>query len=116
MKTYNSTYLMKRYILFNSIYFNNKLQKKIDIEISDKLKSKVGLCYFYMVGDRIISVQKIVISKWLIENYPEEVDNVLLHEMVHIIVGLTKHNKEIQTQMNLLNSLYGRDIKLKFAV
>lgn len=116
MKTYNSTYLMKRYILFNSIYFNNKLQKKIDIEISDKLKSKVGLCYFYMVGDRIISVQKIVISKWLIENYSEEVDNVLLHEMVHIKVGHTKHNKEFQTQMNLLNSLYGRDIKLKFAV
>lgn len=115
MNIFNSTYLIKRYNLFNYLYFNSDLQKKIDIEISDKLSSKVGLCYFYMVDNKIISVHKIVISKWLIDNFPDEVDNVLLHEMVHMKVGHTKHNKEFKYQMNILNSLYGRNIKLKFA-
>lgn len=50
-----------------------------DIEISDRSQSRLGLCHY--------TDKKIVLSQWMFERAPLQVQDTVAHEVAHAIVG-----------------------------
>lgn len=105
--------LKEKYEKFNREIFGNILPKEIHINFSDKMTYRAGALYFYKYLNGDIEVLRIVISKKYIEHFPSELDNVLLHEMIHIELKNIEHNKDFQKEMNRINQDFGYDIKVK---
>lgn len=72
--------LYQRYERFNRLYFENLLPRADDVTIewSRRMTSAAGRCY---TKRRIIRL-----STHYHEKFPEEVDQTLLHEMIHLLV------------------------------
>jgi predicted SprT family Zn-dependent metalloprotease len=70
--------LQARYREYNERYFENILPREITIEWSKRMTSAAGSCNY---RKKIIKI-----SVWYHLKYPEEIDNTLLHEMIHLIV------------------------------
>src|SRR5690606_15225155 len=72
--------LDQRYERFNRLYFENLLPRADDVTIewSRRMTSAAGRCY---TKRRIIRL-----STHYHEKFPEEVDQTLLHEMIHLLV------------------------------
>lgn len=105
--------VQEKYRRFNRDIFKDKLPKEIHISLSDKMISKAGALYFYKFLNGDIEVIRLVISKRYIECFPFELDNVLLHEMIHIKLKNIGHERDFKREMTRINNKFGYDIKTK---
>lgn len=85
--------------IYNKKYFENKLEK-IDIVWNNRIYRTIGRYIKYR--DNKIK-PRIEISKKYIEYYPEEITNILVHEMIHHKYPEEKHSKIFIKEMNRLN-------------
>src|SRR5690554_6941556 len=72
--------LYERYERFNRLYFDNRLpaREAVTIEWSHRMTSSAGRCY---PQRRLIRL-----STHYHARFPAEVDETLLHEMIHLLV------------------------------
>lgn len=87
--------LQAKYQKYNASYFEKALPREITIQWSKRMTSVAGSCNY---RKKIIKL-----STWYHLKYPEEIDNTLLHEMIHLIVPghgpkFKAYLKHLQTQ------------------
>jgi len=81
-KVFNKVDLKKKFIQFNKLYFNNKLPN-IPVEFSDQIYN-LTLARFIIYTDNTFAIQ-IRKTKVLTDSkYEKVLDNILIHEMVHL--------------------------------
>ncbi|HCX04033.1 MAG: SprT-like domain-containing protein [Tissierellales bacterium] len=86
----------------NKKYFNNTLPKssEMTIEWSGRLTASAGICY------RKPKNSIIRLSTHYHEDFPEDIENTLLHEMIHLKVK--GHGPEFKKEINRIISLGGK--------
>lgn len=92
-----NTDLKALYNYYNKKYFNCELPRNTEVFFNSRLRSAGGWC---MDQDRTLCLSTDYISK-----YPEEVDNVMLHEMIHIRVH--SHNESFSREMARIRDIGG---------
>ena len=86
-------------------YFKKyNLPNEVEIHLNNRLTKKVGVCKKYTNGDRVR--YEIEISKKYAQEYPEDVLNVITHEIIHTIStpDCWNHGDNFQSVMGSLNS------------
>ncbi|MDW7667612.1 MAG: SprT-like domain-containing protein [Bacillota bacterium] len=94
--------LYELYGSFNTKYFNNTLPKPSDIiiEWSGRLTASAGVCYPK-------SYKPIIrLSTHYHEDFPEDIESTLLHEMIHL--KIKGHGKDFKNEIIRINSLGGK--------
>jgi predicted SprT family Zn-dependent metalloprotease len=86
----------------NKKYFNDNLPKSSEIilEWSGRLTASAGVCY------RKPKNSVIRLSTHYHKDFPEEIENTLLHEMIHLKVK--GHGPEFKKEINRIISLGGK--------
>ena len=88
--------LKKRFDFYNNKFFNNKL--KVDVlEFSGRLTAAAGKAY-RRNGELMIRLSTPYFKK-----YPEDLDNVLVHEMIHIS-GIFNHGPQFHAEVERINA------------
>lgn len=88
--------LKKKYLEFNKLYFNNKLPRGMRILVNNRYKV-VGGCFSYSVKEPYTNT--ISMSSAYMEKYPDDVDNTLLHEMIHAYMFELGHIREVHGRL-----------------
>lgn len=99
--------LKRRYKEFNSKYFYNKLPQSMRIVVNPRFKTVAGQFTFYRKEPYRNNIS---LATKYIEMYPEEVDDTLIHEMIHAYLyelGYWKegHGARFKQEMRRLNNL-----------
>jgi predicted SprT family Zn-dependent metalloprotease len=87
--------LNKMYKEYNKKYFDSKLPQDTKVKWSKQLKTCAGNCY--PLG------KEIKLAVFYAEQYPNEIKNVLIHEMIHLIDRT--HGKTFKSEMERINKL-----------
>ena len=99
--------LRKKYNEYNERYFNNELPEleagKVDIEWSSRMTASAGMMVLRQSYCGKVADRKIKISTHYAERYPEDVDNVIIHEMIHILHPHDNHNEPFQQKADEIN-------------
>ena len=88
-------------------YFKKyKLPNEIEVHLNGRITNKAGICKKRINGDRVR--YEIEISKKYAEEYPEDVLNVITHEIIHTIESpdCWNHGDNFQLVMNSLNETH----------
>ncbi len=94
--------LREVYDFFHETYFDNKyLDWDIKIEWSKRLTSSAGNCTSYRNKKKAL----IKLSVWYYLQYPEDIERVLLHEMIHIETD--GHGKLFKKEIERIRALGG---------
>jgi len=89
--------LEEKYDKFNKEYFNNQLPYDTKIEWSTKMTKSAGLC---------IPRKKIIRISWhYARRFPEDVENTLIHEMIHL--KFPNHGPQFYAEVDRINA-YGK--------
>ncbi len=95
--------------ILNEKYFNNELEK-IEVNWNNRIYRSLGRYIRYFDNRKPI----IEISSKYIEYKPEELENILVHEMIHHKYPDEKHGKYFIDEMNSLNNKFEElDIEIK---
>lgn len=105
---YVDWYLKEKYDKYNRLYFGGKLSASAKVMWSNRLKVTAGINY---TDDNLIKISIDYMKK-----YPEDLDGVLLHEMVHQIIPnhskeFKKYVKELEEKSGIKIPLEGREMK-----
>ena len=92
--------LREKFDHYNEMIFDGKLSATI--EWSNLLKSSAGNCR---------PRRKLIrISTHYAENHPEDVDNVIIHEMVHLLPGHLNHGPRFKSTIAKINREHGTQV------
>lgn len=108
-----SLWLYLKYLYLNRMYFEDSLPKKLIISESHRLIRKAGISYFNCFPDGLMIPIEICLSGAYITHYPNEVDFVLLHEMVHIKLKTVIHDSSFKSEIENLKKEYNLHIPLE---
>lgn len=111
-KGFQDVELYSLFLKLNQMYFDSWLPNTMVVSRSTRLSRKAGVCYFYCYPNGVVKPLEICVADKYIKAFPNDVESVLLHEMIHMKLGHIKHNTEFINEMNRLNLLYGLDIKV----
>ena len=94
--------LYELYKFFNSKYFKNTLPKSSEVilEWSGRLTASAGICY-PKANKPIIRL-----STHYHEDFPEEIESTLLHEMIHL--KIKGHGPRFKEEIKRINLLGGK--------
>ena len=92
----NKNELKKRFDFYNDKFFNNELTVDI-LEFSGRLTACAGKAY------RKKGQLMIRLSTPYFKKYPEDLDNVLVHEMIHIS-GIFNHGPQFHAEVERINA------------
>lgn len=105
-----TSYITSRFNYFNDLIFGGKL-KSIELRVNNT-KSAGGQFNYY----RNCRARYIAISKKF-DFTPEELDDVLVHEMIHYWDftkrGTSDHGTQFQKKMNEINKKFGMNITIQ---
>lgn len=92
----STEHLYNRYEHYNKRYFEGKLPAKeeVTIEWSDRLISAAGNCRK--------KAKVIRLSTHYFKKFPEELDETLVHEMIHLLVP--NHGRDFEKWMSFINN------------
>lgn len=107
--------LFEKFSHFNSLYFDNMLEG-IEVKWSNRMTLSAGLCQFNY-KEKFCSIR---LSIKLLKFRPEsDLNNTLLHEMIHAFLFLTSkiidregHGQEFQFHMNRINQISNHKITI----
>ena len=102
----NNTYL-DLYLEFNRKYFNNELTTELIISESSRLKRSAALCYFEVLKGNILKPFEISLSRLYLNNFPDDLSDILLHEMIHIKTKNTEHKNLFLKEVERLKETFG---------
>ena len=104
--------LIELYCIVNREVFNNKLPSTEDIiiEYSNRMSRNVGICNYDTVNGEVKGV-RIAIGKKYHYAYPEEIEETLLHEMVHVELPYEGHSNKFIQRCKELSEITGVDIR-----
>lgn len=91
--------LYAKYLEFNKKYFDNKLPFDVKVVWDNRLVASAG-SYNWSWGN---TNKTIKLSPHYIKKFPEELDNILLHEMIHAS-GIRGHGERFKKEMRRINS------------
>ena len=98
------TYLKQLYEKYNKSYFDGLLpgisSQRVMIQLSRRLTATGGFCRRVSWGRDYKYI--LTLSHHYLERFPEDVENLLLHEMIHILVR--GHGQGFQRWMAYINS------------
>lgn len=95
-------YLRELYDHLHWRYFNNEFSEyDVQIQWSKMLTVSAGNCTSYREAKKAI----IKVSVWYYMQYPEDLEQVLLHEMIHIKID--GHGKAFREEMQRIRALGG---------
>ena len=100
------------FLRLNQEYFDNWLPKTLIVSRSSRLTRRAGACYFYIYPNGTVKPLEICLSDKYLKRFPNEVENVLLHEMIHMKLGHIRHNQDFHNQMEFLNKTFNLGIKV----
>lgn len=100
----------------NEKYFEGGLEK-VDVVYNGRLKRTLARYkYSYMINEReekIIKNKPIIeISKKYAQRHPDQLVNILVHEMIHHKYPFDKHSKRFKNEMERLNKNF-RELKIE---
>jgi len=100
----------------NEKYFDNSLEK-IDVIYNGRLKRTLARYkYSYIVnerGEKIIKNKPVIeVSKNYAQAYPDQLINVLVHEMIHHKYPFDNHSKRFKNEMERLNKNF-KELKIE---
>lgn len=104
--------LYEKYETFNHRYFNNRLPQGQDIVIewSTRLTSSAGNCRVLRNTFKRNAAEVVIrLSVHYHQNYPQEIEVTLLHEMIHILVP--GHGPEFKRWVNQINAQGGTVVR-----
>ena len=112
-------YVEKKFEEFNRLMFGGKLPM-LPIELSDA-KTFLGVCVYKrkrtLWGKTVCYDFKLRINT-RIDLAEEEVEDIIIHEMIHYYIGLSKiedtssHGRVFRQMMNEINERFGRHIRI----
>lgn len=108
-----SLWLYLKYLYLNRMYFEDSLPKMLVISESNRLIRKAGISYFDSFPDGTMLPIEICLSRSYITHYPNEVNCVLLHEMVHIKLKTVEHGSCFKREIDYLRDEYNLHIPLE---
>lgn len=111
-KGFQDVELYSLFLKLNQMYFDSWLPNTMVVSRSSKLTRRAGACYFYIYPNGTIKPLEICLSDKYLKRFPTEIEPVLLHEMIHMKLGHTRHNQDFHSQMDYLNELFGLNIKV----
>ncbi len=93
--------LKEIYHTFNERYFNNELPADAKVEWSEKMTRNAGAC---------IPRKKVIRISWhYAKSFPKDVENILVHEMIHL--KFPNHGAQFHKEVDRINSC-GEDINV----
>lgn len=102
----NNTYL-DLYLEFNKKYFNNELTTELIISESSRLRRSAALCYFEVLKGNKLKPFEISLSRLYLNNFPDDLSYILLHEMIHIKILNTEHKNLFLKEVERLKKTFG---------
>jgi len=102
----NSTYF-DLYLELNEKYFNNELTTELIISESSKLRKSAALCYFEVLSKNRLKPFEISLSRFYLNNFPDDLSYILLHEMIHIKTKNTEHKNLFLKEVKRLQETFG---------
>ncbi|MFW6282120.1 MAG: SprT-like domain-containing protein [bacterium] len=86
----------------NKKYFNysEDIMSPLIVKLDGRLTSSGGVCRSYR--------REIKISPKYIRKYPDQLENVLIHEMIHLKIN--NHGKDFYDEMKRINKLAGKKV------
>ena len=104
--------LYSLFLELNSLCFDDWLPKTLIVSSSKRLKRRAGACYFYEYPNGVIKPLEICLSEIYIKKYPDEIESILLHEMIHMKLGHIRHNQEFHNYIDYLYVTFGKEVKV----
>ena len=104
--------LYSLFLELNSLCFEDWLPKTLIVSSSKRLRRRAGACYFYEYPNGVIKPLEICLSEKYIRMYPEDIESVLLHEMIHMRLGHIRHNQEFHNYIDYLDRSFGKKVKV----
>lgn len=92
--------LNKLFDIYNKKYFNGELEK-IEVFWNNRIYRTIGRYISYKDNKK---QGRMEISRKYIDYYPEEIKNILVHEMIHHKFPKEKHSYKFKKEMNRLNN------------
>ena len=93
------------------MYFEGIFPNDLKITISKRLCKKAGICLFQILNG-VVRPLEIRLSLVYLETYPNDLENILLHELVHLKLGHIYHDCTFLREINGLYKQYGLHVKL----
>lgn len=107
--------LKLKYNMFNMLYFDNELPRNVLLLWSNRMTSNAGLCRYVRnskKGEQEIKDVKIVLSTHYHKRYPAELNQTIIHEMIHVKHPFNKHGYKFKAEMYRLNREYNLGIRM----
>lgn len=102
----------QRFRVLNELYFDGLFPNDLKISLSRRLYRKAGICLFQVINGTVRPIEIRLSSKYL-ELYPDDLENVLLHELIHLKLGHINHDNSFVEELQRLNKKYGLHIRVK---
>lgn len=116
--TNTDTELKIKYNMYNKQIFNNELPVLVPVEWSKRMTRGAGLCKTRQVTSKhpvkgfIIGeyTHTVVMGVKYHENNPTEVEDTLVHEMIHVKLPEEIHGAQFHREMNRINREWGMSL------
>lgn len=94
---FTNEFLKETFKKYNEKYFNNRVQP-VFLAWNNRTTKTLGTCRY--INDE---PYKIEVSSKYVKQYPEELKNILVHEMIHVLYPKDSHGELFRKEMNRLN-------------
>lgn len=105
--------LKMMYNKFNRKIFNNKLPKDVCVYWTKRMTSCAGICSYKrnrFTGEYVEF--SIGLSTPYHEKFPNEIEDTLVHEMIHILYPNQSHGYAFKSEMGRINREFGMSISI----
>lgn len=107
--------LKLKYNKFNTQYFSGNLPVKVCVRWSNKMTRGAGVArrvQYKTKGVVTREVHEIALSVPYHQKFPSELDDTLIHEMIHILYPDDSHGAKFKRAMHYFNREHGRNITI----